>query len=129
MTDFQYLALTDLLSGMADRGMRLVIRDAGLLESALSRPQTTVFAQDAYPDMWTKAAAVMHSLITSHPFVDGNKRAGLASALATLALNGVDTAQGDDDAIYTLTLNVASGKTDEIADIAARLRAALSIGS
>lgn len=128
MTDFQYLALTDLLSGMADRGMRLAIRDAGLLESALARPKTTVFGQDAYPDMWTKAAAVMHSLITSHPLVDGNKRAGLASALATLALNGVDTAQGDDDAIYTLTVDVASGKTDEIADMAARLRAAMSIG-
>jgi death on curing protein len=126
VTDFHYITLTDLLSGMADRGMNLAIRDAGLLESALARPQTTVFGQDAYPDVWTKAAAVMHSQVTSNPFVDGNKRAGLAAALATLVLNGVDAAHGDHDAIYTLTIDVASGKSDDIGEIAARLRGAIS---
>jgi death-on-curing protein len=120
------ITLIDLLGGMADRGIELVIRDAGLLESALARPQATVLARDAYPDVWTKAAAVMHSLIASHPFLDGNKRAGLAAALATLSLNGVDTADGDPDAVYTLTLDVARGETDDIATIAARLRAAIA---
>jgi prophage maintenance system killer protein len=60
------------------------------------------------------------------PFVDGNKRAGLAAALATLALNGIGIEHGDHDAIFTLTLDVAAGKIDDFGEIAARMRAALS---
>ena len=57
-------------------GENLPIRDMGLLESALARPQTTVFGQDAYPSLWDKAAALLHSIVLGHPLVDGNKRLG-----------------------------------------------------
>ena len=97
-----------------------------MFESALARPRANVFGQDAYPDVWTRAAAVMHSIISGHPFADGNERAGLTAALATLRLNGVDLEHGDHDAVFTLTLDVAAGKTVEVGEIAGRLRAMMS---
>jgi death-on-curing protein len=51
-----------------------LLADFGLLEAAVLRPQQSVFGSDAYPDMHTKAAAMMHSLIRNHAFIDGNKR-------------------------------------------------------
>gem|GEM_PF-3859362 len=50
------------------------VRDVGLLESAVHRPRASVLGQDAYSDLFTKAAALMHSLARNHPLVDGNKR-------------------------------------------------------
>lgn len=50
------------------------IRDRGLLESAVARPRAAFGGQEAYPDLFTKAAALGHSLALNHPFVDGNKR-------------------------------------------------------
>jgi death-on-curing protein len=64
------------------------VRDMGLLESALSRPQATFGQNDLYPDLWGKAAALMHSLIKDHPFVDGNKRTALTVTGVFLELNG-----------------------------------------
>jgi death-on-curing protein len=52
------------------------IRDVGLLGSAAARPRTTVFGADAYPDLWTKAAALLDSIVNNHALVDGNKRLG-----------------------------------------------------
>ena len=52
------------------------LRDRGALEAALGRPQMTFGGEDLYPDVAAKAAALMHSLVMNHPFVDGNKRAG-----------------------------------------------------
>ncbi|MBI4353171.1 MAG: type II toxin-antitoxin system death-on-curing family toxin [Candidatus Omnitrophica bacterium] len=66
------------------------IRDYGLLESAVHRPQASVFGEDAYPAVFDKAAAVCHSLLMSHPFVDGNKRTAFAACHLTLLLNGWD---------------------------------------
>jgi death-on-curing protein len=64
------------------------VRDMSLLESALARPQATFAQDDLYPDLWSKAAALMHSLIRNHPFVDGNKRTPLAATGIFLELNG-----------------------------------------
>ena len=50
------------------------VRDYGLLASAAARPETTVFGQDAYPDIASKAAALLHSICTKHALIDGNKR-------------------------------------------------------
>ena len=50
------------------------VRDPFLLESAVERPQASAFGEDAYPDIHTKAAALLQSLAGNHPFVDGNKR-------------------------------------------------------
>jgi death-on-curing protein len=60
------------------------LRDPGLLEAALFRPQTGY-----YPDLITEAAALWESLSQNHPFVDGNKRTGFAATYAFLAINGL----------------------------------------
>ncbi|MGF6888750.1 death-on-curing protein [Nocardia sp. GAS34] len=63
----QYLTLQELLN-LAKRLGTDEVRDYGLLDSALARPQSSVFGQDAYPDVWTKAAALMESLaLNGHP--------------------------------------------------------------
>ena len=84
-----YLDLEDLLR-IAARvvGDEVQVRDAGLLESAAHRPRTTVFGADAYPDVHDKAAALLHSVVSNHALVDGNKRLGLAAVIAFLGLNG-----------------------------------------
>lgn len=64
------------------------LRDLGLLESAIARPRASAGGRDAYPGILDKAAALMHSLILNHPFIDGNKRAGFAAAVLFLQMNG-----------------------------------------
>ncbi len=61
------------------------IRDIGLLGSAVARPQTTAFGEDAYPDIWTKASALLQSIVCNQALVDGNgnKRLGWLSRRAT----------------------------------------------
>ncbi|MBU3067541.1 Fic family protein [Nocardia sp. NEAU-G5] len=96
----QYLTLQELLNLAKRLGMDEV-RDYGLLDSALARPQSSVFGQDAYPDVWTKAAALMESLARNHALVDGNKRIAWYATWVFLHLNGhpldadfnVDTAE------------------------------------
>lgn len=66
------------------------IRDMGLLESALETPFQTFGGQDLYPALIQKAARLGHSLVSNHPFVDGNKRIGLHVMLVFLAINGVE---------------------------------------
>jgi death-on-curing protein len=76
------------------------LRDAGLAESALAQPKTTFGGQELYPSIEEKAAALCFSLVSNHPFVDGNKRIGHAAMEVFLVLNGfemdcdVDEAEG-----------------------------------
>ena len=74
-----------------------LLADFGLLESAVLRSQQTVFGQDAYPDINSKAAALLHSLVRNHPFIDGNKRTAVVALLVFYGLNGLwlDAAQGE----------------------------------
>lgn len=65
------------------------VRDIGGLQSAVARPQTTVFGNDAYPTLIDKASAMLHSLILNHPFHDGNKRTAFAAVGLFLHLNGI----------------------------------------
>ena len=65
------------------------VRDVGGLQSALARPQTTVFGNDAYPSLLLKVSAMLHSLILNHPFPDGNKRTAFATVGLFLHFNGV----------------------------------------
>jgi death-on-curing protein len=117
-----YLTLDELLL-VAERaiGQQVLIRDAGLLESALARPQTVLFGEDAYPDIHTKAAALLHSICSNHALVDGNKRLALAGAIAFLGMNGWQLTMTNDEA-YDLVIAVASGELEELADLATRLR-------
>ena len=101
------------------------VRDVGLLEAAVHRPRASVLGQDAYPDLFTKAAALLHSLARNHPLVDGNKRLAWLATYVFCAKNGVEL-DTDDDAAYDLVIAVASGSLDEIEEIARILRSFVS---
>ncbi|HLA88427.1 MAG TPA: type II toxin-antitoxin system death-on-curing family toxin [Anaerolineales bacterium] len=73
---------------VAETGGSHGVRDINLLLSAVGRPQASFDDQDLYPDLFTKAAALMDSLIRNHPFVDGNKRTGISAAGLFLRING-----------------------------------------
>lgn len=124
MTEIRYPTLAD-VAGIA-RKLGVRIRDAGLVESAVARPQTSVFGEDAYPDLWTKAAALLHSLVNNHPFVDGNKRIGWIVAIAFLLQNQAITIaqldETDQDVAYDLVIGVTESRLTEVAEIAAALR-------
>lgn len=88
------------------------LRDAGLLESAVYRPQASFGGQDLYPDLFSKAAALGHSLVSNHPFVDGNKRIGFEAMRLMLRLNGYDV-HASLEAKYALVMDMAKGKLTE----------------
>jgi len=113
-----YLTLGDLLH-IAERtlGETPLLRDEGLLASAAARPQTTVFGEDAYPDVHTKAAALLHSIARNRALVDGNKRLGLAGTLVFLGVNGLRLEMTNDEA-YDFVIDVAVGRLAEVGDIA-----------
>lgn len=85
-----YVNLAELLH-IAGRtlGSLPLIRDAGLLASALARPQASAFGAGVYPDIHAKAAAVLHSIARNHALVDGDKRLALAAVIAFYGLNGL----------------------------------------
>jgi len=88
------------------------LRDEGLLESAVYRPQASFAGQDLYPDLFSKAAALGHSLILNHPFVDGNKRVGFEAMRLLLRLNGYDL-RASLEAKYAFVMEIAKGKLTE----------------
>lgn len=77
-----------------------LLRDAGLLASAVGRPSQTVFGEDPYPDLYTKVAALFESLVLNHAFTDGNKRTAVVAAIAMLNWNGLDLIASDGDVVY-----------------------------
>lgn len=97
------------------------VRDIGLLESAVHRPRASVLGQDAYPDLLTKAAALLHSLARNHALFDGNKRLAWLATYVFCAKNGVEL-DPDDDVAYDLLVAVASGGVEDVAAIAEALR-------
>ncbi|MER7108184.1 type II toxin-antitoxin system death-on-curing family toxin [Streptomyces sp. NPDC000229] len=99
----------------------VVVRDAGLLESAVHRPSASMFGQEAYPDLVDKAAALLQSLATDRPFVYGTKRTAWLSCVTFLAMNGVRL-RPDIDAAERLVIAVATGEADEVKVIAQGLR-------
>lgn len=121
MTD--YLTIEDLLIVAANAtGAQPLVRDYGLLESAAARPQTNLFGADAYPDIWTKAAALGHSLIRNHPLLDGNKRLGWVALRMFLELNGFPPLRASVDHAERFVMDIASGVVDDVSEIAKRLR-------
>ena len=87
------------------------LRDRGGLESAAARPAMTFGGEDLYPDIAAKAAALMHSIVKNHPFVDGDKRVGISAAELFLELNGVRLSARDKD-LEELTLSVGRAELD-----------------
>lgn len=88
------------------------VRDQGLLESAVYRPQASFGGEDLYPDLFSKAAALGHSIIKNHPFVDGNKRTGFEAMRLLLRLNGYDI-QASLNAKFNFVLAIAEGELKE----------------
>jgi death-on-curing protein len=103
------------------------VRDLGLLEAAVHRPRASVLGQDAYPDLLTKAAALLHSLARNHPLVDGNKRLAWLATYVFCAKNGIEL-DPSDDAAYELVVGVAAGEVDDVAVIADWLRSVARAG-
>jgi len=118
----EYLDVDDLI-GLAAvlLGDPPPIRDLGLLGSAAARPRASAFGDDAYPDLWAKAAALLHSIAKNHPLIDGNKRLGWVACAVFLDINGIDVTRATNDDVYDLVIEVAANPV-EITDLANRLR-------
>ncbi len=97
----RYLTLEDVLRQVERAGW--VVRDTGLLASAVARPSASAFGQDAYPDLWSKAAALCQSLDNNQALVDGNTRLAWLTTKVFLAINGQQVhASADDGERYML---------------------------
>ena len=85
------------------------VRDQNALQAAIARPAASFGGQDLYETLTAKAAALMESLISNHPFVDGNKRVAIAATELFLLANAVSLA-ADTDALEELTMAAASSR-------------------
>lgn len=108
---------------LAEHGGIDGIRDAGLLESALARPQNLWAYSDPKPDISALAASYAFGIIKNHPFLDGNKRTGYAVCRTFLILNGHDI-DATQEQKYETFLAVASSELDE-AGLVAWIRSVL----
>ena len=129
MTDpIEYLDVDDLVAlAVALLGEPPPIRDLGLLAAAAARPQASAFGDDAYSDLWTKAAALLHSVVKDHPLVDGNKRLGWLACAVFLDVNGADPTVASNDAVYDLVMHGAAHPV-EVDELARRLRTIAGAG-
>jgi death-on-curing protein len=119
-----FLGLDEVLALHADQidryGGTHGLRDLGLLESALAAPRATFgggFLHGTLPEM---AAAYLYHLVRNHPFLDGNKRTGLAATIAFLGLNGL-WLEADPDSLVALVVGVAEGRVGK-AEVAVYLK-------
>ena len=117
----EYLTVTEVLLVHArliqQTGGHRGVRDIGLLESALARPQATFGQNDLYPDLWIKAAVLMHSLLQNHPFIDGNKRVALTATAIFLELNGYMLKAGNPEVLaFTRRVVVGEMELGNVAD-------------
>jgi death-on-curing protein len=106
-----YLALDELI----EMGESLIpdfrIRDIGLLESALQRPEMTIYGEEVYPSFPEKIAALMHSLSSNHALIDGNKRILWIGGRAFAIINGMEF-DVDVDTAEKVIMSLASGELD-----------------
>ncbi|MEP1123407.1 MAG: Fic family protein [Ilumatobacter sp.] len=119
----RFLTLDDVIAiAVQQFGSPPPIRDVGLLDSAVARPASTVMGDDAYPDLWTKAAALLQSLVGNLALIDGNERLGWTASVVFGALNSdVDVASVDLNGAYDLVIDVASDSSLTVDSIADRL--------
>jgi len=119
-----FLTLDEVLAIHADQieryGGSLGIRDSGLLNSALAMPEATYAGEELHSTLFEKAAAYLFHLVKNHPFIDGNKRIGLAVSLAFLAMNDV-IIDATDHELVALVLGTAEGSRSK-SDLAVFLR-------
>lgn len=125
MEKVQFLTLAEVLKVHLDQvgryGGKAGIRDIGLLQSALAMPGASFGGEWLHSDLYTMAAAYAFHLCQDHPFVDGNKRTALASALVFLGLNGVSL-EDPEGRLYQAMMDVAGGRLSK-RELAAVFRA------
>jgi len=110
---------TDDLLVLAEELGGLQVRDFGLLDSAAHRPQATVFGDDAYPDLDTKAAVLLESIVRNHPLIDGNKRLAWVAVVVFYGINGL-ALRAPEDPAYDLVIAVVEGRAS-YPDVATQL--------
>lgn len=119
----EYLDRDDVLTaGSIAFGGELKVRDYGLLDAAVARPQATVFGVDAYPEVWDKAAALLQSLARNHALIDGNKRTAWAAAWTFLYINGNELSPEFDVDRAEELMNTVATEDLELYEIASALR-------
>ena len=96
------------------------IRDLGLLESAIANAEATFGGEFLHQDLFEMAAAYLYGICRNHPFVDGNKRTALTSALVFLEINDI-WVESNDDELYALVIATAEARVEK-SDIAEFLR-------
>ena len=113
-----FLTLDEILALHEDQIRRYVghpgIRDLGLLESAAGSAAATFDGVFLHETLFEMAAALLYGICRNHPFIDGNKRAAVATALTFLDMNGVEI-DADEDAFYDLVIGVAAGRVSKAA--------------
>lgn len=113
MSEPEFLALDEILGIHSDQirryGGRPGVRDLGLLQSAIAMPQTSYEGEFLHGSLAEMAGAYLFHIARNHPFVDGNKRTALMSALVFLGLNG-QRLRAAPDALYSLVDGVAAGE-------------------
>ena len=119
----EHLDLDDLIAAAeAALGRPPEIRDVGILEAAVARTRASVYGEDAYPSLDAKGAALLHSVVTGHALIDGNKRLGWVSVRLFYRLNDRDLRAPADDA-FDLVASIADGSLRDVSDIADRIGA------
>jgi len=118
----EHLDLDDLLvAAEVALGGAPQVRDIGILEAAIARTRASVYGEDAYPDLHAKAAALLHSIVTGHALIDGNKRLGWVSVRLFYRVNGSDLRAPIEEA-YGLVMSIADGSLRDVRAIADHLR-------
>ena len=119
-----FLTLDDVtelgIAMLAEEGEDFLITDAGLLDSALMRPQASVFGEPAYPTLSIQAAALMQSLARNHALVDGNKRMAWAATKLFLRFNGIVLRAPSPEIGERFVLDIVAGSL-AVPEIAQRL--------
>ena len=116
----QYLSITKVLfvhdRAVKEFGGSFGIRDIGLVESAVARPQASFDGNDLYQSIYDKTAALLQSLLKNHPFVDGNKRTAWVSAVALLKMKGWQIIAKEDEVVeFMVRVANENLSVDEIA--------------
>lgn len=117
----EYVSVDDLVvAATRFLGRAPEVIDPGLLASAVARPQSSVFGVVAYPDLHTKAAALLHSLVKNRALVDGNKRLGWVGVNLFYGFDGRTLVAAEDDA-FDFVIEIAAGRYGDVAEIARTL--------
>jgi death-on-curing protein len=119
-----FLTLSEVLLILQDQirryGGKYGIRDIGLLSSAIAMPESTFEGQYLHKNIYEQAAAYVFHICQNHPFLDGNKRTALASALVFLDINGIEIEDPNKE-LYEVIMKTATGKYMK-ADISQELK-------